>query len=885
VRVIAGVIAVLVVVALVAVTAGIGIVAWTTSRAFAGTTGTLRLAGLTAPVSVTRDMNGLVRIVADTPADLFRAQGYVHASERMWQMEVWRHISAGRLAELFGSSQVDTDRFIRTLGWRQAAQRDLDAASPVAKAALEAYADGVNAYLDEHRGRLGMPFVVVGSLAGTGAGLDGYTPEPWQPIDSIAWGKVQAWSLGGDYESELFRALAVKGGLDPATLEKLFPPYPSGAPVIVPTGTPGSGGAGATAHAVSPSGGGTAAAASTARDDARTATIPRAATPSGDVSAWLRVAGIGRAIPAIAGLGVERQLGGGSGIGSNDWVVAPSLSATGSALLANDPHLAQSAPSIWYVNTLACRVVSPSCPYDVSGASFPGVPGVVIGHNARIAWGVTNVNPDVQDLFRETVDPADPSRYLTPDGSAAFTTRTETISVAGGDPVTLTIRETRHGPVLNDVVDDLRDSTDVYALQWTATDRPDGLLDSFLAVDRAAGWDDFRAALSTYGAPSQNFVYADVDGHIGYQMPGWVPIRARVDPDGLPADGASGAGDWIGTVSFDDLPRLFDPPAGMIVTANNAVVDDRYPYHLGRSWDPGWRAARIAQLLTVAAVRDGVTTDEIAAIQGDTVVTRAADLIRWLPAARPQTADGSTVMQRIAAFDGRCTPDSKGCAAYETFEYALLRYVFDDDLGALARDYVGTDASRVAIRRLLTTPDDPLWDRAETPRRETRDLMLGMALDQAGRLLRDELGDTHAWSWARLRSISWDEQTLGSSGTPGFGWYFNVGPAAAPGTADAVNNTAYAMRAGYPDPAEPGSTGGGLREVFATTYAPSVRLIVDVGDFDRTRVIHAPGQSGVPFSRHYSDLVDDWLAGRYVRLPFTDRAAGAAATERLTLTP
>jgi len=407
--------------------------------------------------------------------------------------------------------------------------------------------------------------------------------------------------------------------------------------------------------------------------------------------------------------------------------VGPSRSATGHAILANDPHLAQAAPSIWYVNALRCRTVTPACPYDVTGVSFPGVPGVILGHNTRIAWGATNVNPDVQDLFRETVDPADPSKYLTPDGSAPFVTRTETIAVAGGDPVTLTVRETRHGPVLNDVVDELAGSPDLYALQWTATDRPDGILDTFLALDRAAGWDDFRAAFKTYSAPSQNSIYADVDGHIGYQMPGTIPVRASLDPDGLPADGATGAGDWTGSVAYDDLPRLFDPPEGVIVTANNAVVDDRYPYYLGRSWDPGYRASRIAELLTEAAASGGVTASEIATIQNDAFDTRAREVIPYLSAARPETADGLTVLERIAEFDGSCVADSLGCAAHETFEYALLRYVFDDELGSLARDYVGTDASRNALRQLLVKPDDPVWDRRETAPREDRDALLGMA--------------------------------------------------------------------------------------------------------------------------------------------------------------
>jgi penicillin amidase len=529
VRFIVGAVAIVLVVIIGAAVLVTGAVSVTSARAFPPTTGSLQLAGLSAPVTVSRDVNGLVRIAADTPADLFLAQGYVHASERLWQMDIWRHIASGRLAEIFGSSQLDTDRFIRTLGWRQAAERDVAAASPDALAALTAYAAGVNAYVASHRDALGPAFAIAGGLSG--AGLGAYVPEDWTPADSAAWGKVQAWSLGGDYDAEIFRVLAAKQGVDPAIFPTLFPPYPSGAPVVVPTGAPGSGGAGASASTGVP---GAAATRPAATRPAATPALAGTSTRAGSaaqVAGLRRLAEIGDGIGALAGITGSRQLAGGTGIGSNDWVVGPSKSATGGALLANDPHLAQSAPSIWFVNQLTCRTVDAACPYDVGGVSFPGVPGVIIGHDARIAWGATNVNPDVQDLFIETADPADPSKYLTPTGSVPFVTRTETIRVAGGDPVTMTVRQTADGPILNDVVDSLENDPELYALRWTATDRPDTSFASFLALDRAQGWDDFRAALSTYGAPSQNFVYADVDGHIGYQMPGAVPIRRDGVPD------------------------------------------------------------------------------------------------------------------------------------------------------------------------------------------------------------------------------------------------------------------------------------------------------------------------------------------------------------------
>ncbi|MCU0504941.1 MAG: penicillin acylase family protein, partial [Chloroflexi bacterium] len=583
------IVAVIVAVGIGTVGLAVGGVGWVTARAYPPTTGTVAMAGLSAPVAVSRDVNGIVRIEARTPADLFRAQGWVHASERFWQMEVWRHISAGRLSELFGSATLEDDRFIRTLGWRQAAQRDLDAASPGARAALEAYAAGVNDYVATHPGTLGPAVVVAGVLAGRG-GLDGYAPEPWTPLDSVAWGKVQAWGLGGDYDAELWRILAVKEGLDPALFPTLFPPYPADAPVIMSTGAAGSGSGNAAGSGPGPAVGDGAAgraqpATGSAASLAGVATVSPGAT-AGQTAALRRLAGLGGRVMALAGISAGSHLAGRSGLGSNDWVVAGSRTASSAPILADDPHLTQMAPSIWFVNQLACATVDDACPYDVTGVSFPGVPGVIVGHNARIAWGVTNVNPDVQDIFVAALDPSDPARYLTPDGSEPFAVRTETIEVAGDDAYTITVRETADGPVLNDVVDGLGDFPELLTLRWTATDRASGTLDAFLALDRAAGWDDFLAALATYGAPSQNFVYADVDGHIGWKVPGAIPIRADGTPAWLPASTAAGDGAWTGTIPFDELPSLYDPPTGMIVTANNAPVDDTYPYYLGRAWDP-----------------------------------------------------------------------------------------------------------------------------------------------------------------------------------------------------------------------------------------------------------------------------------------------------------
>jgi len=868
----------LLVVVLVAIVGGVGTLVWMTVRAQPQTSGSVRAPGLTGEVTIARDVAGIAQITATTPADLFFAQGYVHAAERMWQMEVWRHISAGRLSELFGASQLDTDRFIRTLGWRAAAERDLASVSDAGRVALDGYAAGVNAWLDGHRDALGPAYVVAGAR-----------PEPWTTIDTLAWGKVQAWNLGGNLDAEIFRLLADAQLGDPLRTDELFVPR-EGGPVITPTGLPGSGGAGSGAggDVVTPMRFGPAAAVP-APAAAAAAPATRVSLTDEQALAWRSLASAAGTALQVAGLDGGDALASDHGIGSNDWVVGPSMSSSGGALLANDPHLGISMPSIWYINGLHCATVSDACPYDVAGVSFPGVPGVVLGHNARIAWGATNVDPDVQDLVIETPDPADPSRYLGPDGvSRAYSTRTEVIAVSGGDPVSMKVRETVHGPILNDVDERLADAP-LMAMRWTgmlAAAAPDRTLDAVLALNTAAGYDDFRAALSMYLAPSQNFVYADVDGHIGYQLPGYIPVRSDPTDHGLrPVSGSDGSGEWVGAIPFDELPRQFDPIDGWIVTANNAAVDESWPDFIATEWDPGYRAERIIDLINGTG-DDGLTLEEMGAIQNDTSPLRARDIASRLAAAAPSTDDGVTIATRIGEWDGTCTIESAGCAAYMTWEYRVLRDLFDDDLADLARDYVGSPYSWVALERLLDEPDASWWDdRTTTDVVETADVIVLRAMDEAGAELRAALGGSDAWTWGRLHTATFVEGTLGASDIGPWEWYFNHGPVAVPGAAGAVDNTYYRLSRAYPDPLDPEFQPVGITSLFTVTNLPSYRLLIDMTDLDGARIVITTGQAGNPFGPHYADQVDPWREGRTLALPFSRAAIAAATVATLTLTP
>ncbi|HSL32263.1 MAG TPA: penicillin acylase family protein [Candidatus Limnocylindrales bacterium] len=878
----------LVVLLVVVVAAAVGFVGAITIRSLPQTDGRLTIEALDALVSVHRDANGIVNIYGDSPHDLFFTQGYVHAQERLWQMEVWRHISAGRLSELFGPSTLDQDRFIRTLGWRQAAERDLAALSPDARAALDAYADGVNEFIDTRGESLGLAFVVTAVRSGAGGPL-GYELEPWTALDSLAWQKVQSWQLGGDFEAEVFRLLADAELGDPARTDVLFPAYRPEMPVITPTGLPGSGGAGAPGAAAAAGAAATASPpAGTASPSSATATaaMPSLKLSADDADAFRDVATLGGTVLASAGLDAGAGLAADQQVGSNNWVVAPGNSETGTALIANDPHLGIGMPSVWFINGLHCRTISETCPYDVAGVSFPGVPGIVLGHNARIAWGATNADPDVQDLFVEEIDPANPDNYLFAGESVPFTTRTELIEVAGGADVIMTVRETRHGPLLNDVDPRLADAP-LLALRWTATADVDGTFEAVHRLNTASTFDEFRAALATYGSPSQNFVYADVDGHIGYVLPGRIPIRA--DPADLGSrarSGSDGAHEWTGYIPFEDLPWQLDPDVGMIVTANNAAVDASYPHFISADWDPGYRAARILELLQDAADEDGATPRILREIQMDVRVPRS-DLVRpSLEAAAPATDDGRRVADLIRDWDGRADVDSTGAAAYLVTEYELLRGLFDDDLGDLAREYVGGGQSWEALIALLDDPASAWWDDTTTPDRlETQPDILAGALDRAGAGLRKLLGDPAGWTWGRLHVATFREQTLGTSGIGPLEWYFNKGPQPVGGASGAIDNTYYRPDRAYPDPNDPDYVPVGLGGVFEVTNLPSYRLVLDMGDPDGAMIVQTTGQSGNPFDSHYGDMIDEWASGTLVPFPFTEAAVSEATVKKLELDP
>ncbi len=751
------------------------------------TAGREQVAGLGQQVEVRRDRSGVPHITAATERDLYFAQGYVTAQDRLWQMDLLRRDASGRLAELVGAAAVDRDVKHRTLGLRLAADRALATVDPRIRGALDAYAAGVNAYIASHGSALPVEF-----------GLLRYEPEPWSPTDSLVIGKLMAETLGTSYERDLMRAEFAS--VDRAIYDDLFAERTSYDTVVV--GTDAS------------------AAASTARVAPVSDRAP-SAEPSHTTDDELMV-------------------------GSNNWVVAGSRTATGKPLLANDPHLALGLPPIWYATHLTSRDGA----LDVVGVTFPGAPGITIGHNGRVAWGVTNFGPDVQDLYVEEFDESG-RRYRSGDAWLDAEVRQETIAVAGDAPRVVDVLTTRHGPVVRDI------GATKYALRWTALDATSEL-PAFYFLNRAASWEDFRAALATYPGPMQNFVYADVDGHIGYWGAGNVPIR-RTGTGDVPYPGASDAGDWLGYVPFDRLPHVFDPPDGFVVTANNRVVGDSVTEFYTHEWFSPFRARRIDDLVRPAS---GMTSETMSSIQNDVYSYPDAIFAREaLAMARAKVAEGGadladwqSLVADLDGWDGRLTVESVPAAVVVTTRKEFFDSLLKAKLGDRAATYqwFGREtlyAGIVEQRPARWLPEGATWES-----------VLIDAHRAARRSLAERFGtDASEWRYGKLNTFTL-AHPLGRQ----------------PGLATALNVAPFEVSGGSHTVKAVGVSRG---------WGPSMRLVVDLSNFDRTTLVLPAGQSGQPASAHYADQTEDWRVGRTHEIAFSESAVAAASVETLTLVP
>jgi len=854
-RIFASIVIVLVVLALLVGAAGVFYVKsyipnTVAPKSFPQIDGEIQVAGLDSAVDIYRDGMGIPHIYAGTTHDLFFAQGYVHAQDRFWQMDFWRHIGSGRLSEMFGEGQVETDMFLRTLGWRQTAEAEYAALEPESKAILDAYAEGVNAYIQEREPvELSLEYLVL-----IGVLNPDYTIEAWTPIHSLTWGKAMAWDLGGNLDAEIERAILLKT-LTPEQVDELFPPYPQDHPVIVPTigenagNVPGS-----------------------------TFQIP-GSTFSVQQLDLRPLAGKLALLDAVLGPS-------GPGVGSNSWAVSGKLTSTGMPLLANDMHLGIQMPSIWYQAALHCQPRSEACPFEVTGFTFPSVPGVIAGHNDKIAWGYTNVGPDVQDLFIEKINPENPNQYEVNGQWVDFETRQETIQT-GGDPVELTVRISRHGPVISETYGALKDETDpedpkdlpfkeqagvelpeqyAIALAWTAL-TPSTPFEAIWGFNKAQSWDEFRAAAQKFHVPAQNLLFADVEGNIGYQMPGNIPIRARGD-GALPVPGWTDEYEWTGFISFDELPYALNPQGGYIVTANNRVPPWGYPHIITQDWNYGFRADRIVDMIENAPGK--IDIPYIQGMHGDARNGNAESLLPVLLMVTLEPEPDAVREQLLASWDLRNTADSQAAALFEHFWVQLLAVTFHDDL---PEAYWPAGGSRwyEVTRRLIQQPDSPWWDDKDSEAAvETRDEMFARAFEQAVVQMQEAYGkDPAKWpAWGEVHGATFRNQTLGESGIGPIEALFNRGPFPTGGGEELVNAAGYTVK-----------------EPFGVDWLPSEREIVDLGNLDNSLAIHTTGQSGHAFHPHYDDMAPLWAAVQYAPMWWEQASVMDDAEGHLRLTP
>jgi len=763
------------------------------------TRGTVTLSGLKQPVDIVRDANDVPHIYAKDVPDALFALGYVHAQDRLWQMDFQRRVGEGTLSEVLGKATLPTDEFLRTLGVYRAAQQALLHLDPQTRSRLDAYVAGINAYIDAHHGAWPPEYVILG-----------VKPKRFTAADVIAWAKMMSWDLSGNWSTELLRArlIAKLRPADPESLiATLWPAYPKDGPVVVPN-----------------------------------------------------FRALYRKLP-LAALSAAAPAPPPPGLGSNDWVVAGSGTASGKPLLANDPHLALDAPSLWYL----AQISAPGL--DVIGGTLPGTPAVLLGRNRRIAWGFTNTGPDTQDLFIEKVDPADPGRYLTPTGSEPFQTRTEVIHVKGAADVSLKVRSTRHGPVISDVVKDAgavarqHGNGYVIAMQWTALEPDDTTIQAVMKMDQAQNWTQFKAALRDFVTPEQNIVYADVDGNIGYYAPGRIPIRKHGDGS-VPVPGWSGEYDWVGTVPFAALPHTFNPASGRIVTANNKVVPDGYPYYLTRDWTVPYRAERIAALLDGAPE---ATVASMERIQSDQTSLFARTFLPTLRAARPASELAREAQAQLVNWDGDMTRSGSAPLIFAAWYRAFSKRVYGDEMGDLFDAYFGFHPR--FLGQVLTS--DRHWcDDIRTPGIESCAQDASAALQDAVLQLAKAHGkDPSRWRWGDVHPAYSAHQVF--TGTPLRRIFdLRIANGGGPFTVDVGR---YDMS----DAAHP----------YRQIVGPGYRAVYDLATPDASRFIQTTGQSGNVLSRHYGDFLRRWRDVRYLPMSLRRSDAERGRIGTLTLAP
>ena len=765
--------------------------------------GSETLPGLSADVRVLWDSLAIPHITASSDVDAVMALGYLHARDRLWGMEVLRRVAEGRLSEVLGPATIETDRYLRSLDIPHAADAALTLPAPETRALIDAYVRGINRWIESPSRPLPPEFRILR-----------FAPEPWTARQAIELGRLEAWDLAASgLELQMARAQTRVGA---ERVRTLVPQFPDSDVVILPRGA-------ATWRARTGRGAG-------GRSSERTqARAPGAALSANEIPV----------VPAQAELLLDWVA---MSRASNSWVIGGARTRSGKPILANDPHLGLSAPSLWYL----VAIESPGL--HVAGATIPGIPVVVLGRNRRIAWGHTNLGVDDLDYVIERVTP-DTSSVLTVDGWRPVEMLRDSIRVKGRPAVPFVLRRTAHGPIVGAAPpagdNTSRGETRVLAMRWNAHD-PSDELTALYAVNRAGNWDEFLDGVRGFKSPEENWTYADVDGNIGYTSSGAVPVR-RTGNGLLPTPGWTDEGRWERYLDFDELPRAFNPPEGFVVTANNRMIGGEYPHMLAAEWAAPYRARRIRELVLAA---HGATADDVRRMQMDTLDLFARDT-KDIAARAADAAGRADLAGALRAWDGTMGSDRTEPALFYSWYRALQRVTFDDELG-------GSWRPGAPVHLGLRSGSSAWFDDITTPAHED---LAAMAL----RAMREAIPVAAGKRWGDLhRTVS--RHALGTVRPLDLLLRLNLGPAPRAGSLYTVNV------ADFPEAAPP----------FMNNHAASFRQVVDLAAPEDGMLILTSGQSGNPLSAHYRDQRQRWWRGELWRVPLSASLVRPVAELRLT---
>ncbi len=783
---------------------------------------------LTDFVEVIRDDRGIPHIYGTNVDDILFAQGYVHAQDRFWQLEFWSHLSTGRLASLIGEPGVGADLLFRTFGFNRVALEEYENLPPEFKQDLINYTSGINAYIESRpQNRLSLEHFFLQFLNAD------YKVGKYEPHYPLAWAKMMAYDLNGNFQQEI-RNSKTFNTLNPDIAELLTPPYPEEHPYIVEEWE----GKGSFASLGKPS-------------------------------------NIKQIYQSVFIKYVTKDLQTNQSLGSNSWAISGEHTDSGLPLLANDPHLSVQLPAIWYENGLHCYPKNRDCELDVVGFSFAGSPYIVIGHNSYIAWGFTNMGPDVQDLFIEKINPSNPNQYEV-DGEWKDMDRvTEIIEVAGSEPIIIEVRSTHHGPIVSDrsypinlnpeedqfsFADEARielpDNFSV-SLSWPAL-IPGSTFVGIRDFNYAKNWDEFREASRLFDVPAQNLLYADIDGNIAYQSPGKLPIRADGLLGDLPIAGWLSENDWLGFVPFEELPYTINPSSGYIITANQSVHPEQpWPNYYAR----GYRAEAIERVIN-QYISQKIGVEDMEAMQINNYDYSAAYILPYVFNNVYVDSNILTSMKEWAISENKfeMNIDSSGAAAWAVFYKHLAEQTFEelvvtDKLGnEISLQPGNSDSTSEIFRTLLKDPNHIIWDDINTSQKENLTDILERTLVLADESIVLLFGteDYDKWSWGEIHTITYPTNLLGEAGIPILTNIVNIGPVEAGGSSFAINSTDW-----------------GFGDDFTIGSYPSMRMVVDLSNFDNSLTVLPSGQSGHVMSKYYDDQVDNWISNNMYPLYFS----------------